>query len=164
MFRAKLSTVRIALLVGASVWIGGCASTNDDKTANWSPNRLYAEAKDEMNSGSYDKATALLEKLEGRAAGTPLAQQAQLDKAEAEPALARAINAEAPAVIGAAAKMIGARVIRDDGEEGLALGFEKLPKETARALEKLVACLPDVESLEDSEVAGLGSVISEILD
>ena len=34
-----------------------------------------------------------------------------VDKAEAEPALARAINAEAPAVIGAAAKMIGARVI-----------------------------------------------------
>jgi outer membrane protein assembly factor BamD len=29
----------------------------EDKTANWSPNRIYAEAKDELNSGSYDKAT-----------------------------------------------------------------------------------------------------------
>ena len=46
-----------------------------------SPNKIYAEAKDEMNSGSYEKAVPLLEKLEGRAAGTPLAQQAQLDKA-----------------------------------------------------------------------------------
>jgi len=58
-----------------------------------SPNRIYAEAKDEMNSGAYDKAVPLLEKLEGRAAGTPLAQQAQLDKSyahykSAEPAQA----------------------------------------------------------------------------
>ena len=37
-----------------------------------------------MNSGAYDKAVPLLEKLEGRAAGTPLAQQAQLDKAYAQ--------------------------------------------------------------------------------
>ncbi|MFM2274472.1 MAG: hypothetical protein RL211_344 [Pseudomonadota bacterium] len=48
-----------------------------------SPNKIYAEAKDEINSGSYEKAVPLLEKLEGRAAGTPLAQQAQLDKAYA---------------------------------------------------------------------------------
>lgn len=75
--------VRIALMAGAAIVIAGCSTPNDDKTANWSPNRLYAEAKDEMNSGAYDKATLLLEKLEGRAAGTPLAQQAQLDKAYA---------------------------------------------------------------------------------
>ena len=43
-----------------------------------SPNKIYAEAKDEMNSGSYDKAVLLYEKLEGRAAGTTLAQQAQM--------------------------------------------------------------------------------------
>ena len=56
----------------------------EDKTATWSPNRIYAEAKDEMNSGSWDKAVPLLEKLEGRAAGTPLAQQAQLERAYAQ--------------------------------------------------------------------------------
>jgi outer membrane protein assembly factor BamD len=55
----------------------------EDRTAAWSPNRIYSEAKDEMNSGAYDKAIPLLEKLEGRAAGTPLAQQAQLDRAYA---------------------------------------------------------------------------------
>lgn len=84
MLRAKLSVVQVLLLVGASVLFAGCSSTSDDKTANWSPNRIYAEAKDELNSGSYDKSVTLFEKLEGRAAGTPLAQQAQLEKAYAQ--------------------------------------------------------------------------------
>jgi outer membrane protein assembly factor BamD len=75
--------VRTALMAGVVLGLVGCSTPIEDKTANWSPNRLYAEAKDEMKSGSYDKATLLLEKLEGRAAGTPLAQQAQLDKAYA---------------------------------------------------------------------------------
>lgn len=70
-------------LLAAAV-LAGCASTReDDRTAGWSPNRIYAEAQDEMNSGGWDKAVPLLEKLEGRAAGTPLAQQAQLDRAYA---------------------------------------------------------------------------------
>jgi outer membrane protein assembly factor BamD len=79
----KLSVVP-SLLLGAAALLSGCSSTQDDKAANWSPNRLYAEAKDELNSGSYDKAIPLLEKLEGRAAGTPLAQQAELEKAYAQ--------------------------------------------------------------------------------
>ena len=59
-----------------------CASKNTaDPTANWSPNRIYAEAMDERNSRNFEKAVTLFEKLEGRAAGTPLAQQAQLEKA-----------------------------------------------------------------------------------
>ena len=67
------------------VFLSGCSSTpQTDKTATWSPNKIYAEAKDEASSGAYDKAIPLYEKLEGRAAGTPLAQQAQLDKAYAQ--------------------------------------------------------------------------------
>ena len=68
-------------IAGFFAVLTGCSSTPEDKTANWSPNRIYAEAKDEMSGGAFDKAVPLLEKLEGRAAGTPLAQQAQLDKA-----------------------------------------------------------------------------------
>ncbi len=83
MFRAKLSVVH-ALLLGVAALLAACSSTSDDKTANWSPNKIYAEAKDEMESGAYDKAIPLYEKLEGRAAGTPMAQQAQLDKAYAQ--------------------------------------------------------------------------------
>ena len=79
MLRAlPLVTTAVALAI-----LAGCSSTPDDKTAAWSPNRIYSEAKDEMAAGSYDKAIPLLEKLEGRAAGTPLAQQAQLDRAYA---------------------------------------------------------------------------------
>src|SRR5215208_7695785 len=80
MLRAKLSVLP-ALAVGAAALLAACSSTPDDKTATWSPNKIYAEAKDEVSSGGYDKAIPLLEKLEGRAAGTPLAQQAQLDRA-----------------------------------------------------------------------------------
>ena len=82
MLRAKLSVLP-ALAIGAAALLAACSSTPEDKTASWSPNKIYAEAKDEMSSGAYDKAIPLLEKLEGRAAGTPLAQQAQLDKAYA---------------------------------------------------------------------------------
>ncbi|MGA8515232.1 MAG: outer membrane protein assembly factor BamD [Burkholderiaceae bacterium] len=60
-----------------------CSTKPIDFTESWSPNKLYTEAKDEINTGAYDKAIPLLEKLEGRAAGTPLAQQAQLEKAYA---------------------------------------------------------------------------------
>lgn len=81
-FRAKLSMVTAAVLT-LSTLLSGCSSTSVDKTANWSPNKIHAEAKEEMNAHSYDKAIALLEKLEGRAAGTPLAQQAQIEKAYA---------------------------------------------------------------------------------
>lgn len=83
MLRAKLSVVCVCALAGATLLLAGCSSTPVDNTAGWSPNKIYAEAQDEMKSGGYDKAVTLLEKLEGRAAGTPLAQQAQLDKAYA---------------------------------------------------------------------------------
>ena len=75
-----LAVAGVALMV-----LSGCSTTPaPDKTATWSPNKIYAEAKDEASSGAYDKAIPLYEKLEGRAAGTPLAQQAQLDKAYAQ--------------------------------------------------------------------------------
>ena len=68
----------------AALGLGGCSSTPVDKTATMSPNAIYAEAKDSADSGQYDKAIPLYEKLEARAAGTPLAQQAQLEKAYAQ--------------------------------------------------------------------------------
>lgn len=90
MFSTKLSVVPSASPLAAalcvlSLLVAGCASTPAvDRTATWSPNKIYSEAKDEANSGSYDKAIPLFEKLEGRAAGTPLAQQAQIEKAYAQ--------------------------------------------------------------------------------
>ena len=83
LFRDKLSVVLSTLLAGVTLLLGACAST-DDKTAAMEPAKIYADAKEEMASGAWDKAIVLLEKLEGRAAGTPLGQQAQLDKAYAQ--------------------------------------------------------------------------------
>ncbi|MDO5654433.1 MAG: outer membrane protein assembly factor BamD [Brachymonas sp.] len=82
---ASLSGVFAALLAGA-VLVAGCSTqqrTAQQQTAGWSNNRLYSEARDERNSGSYDRAVELYNVLEGRAAGTTLAQQAQLEKAYA---------------------------------------------------------------------------------
>ena len=45
--------------------------------------KLYADAKDDMKSGAWDAAIKTLERIEGRAAGTLLAQQAQIDLAYA---------------------------------------------------------------------------------
>jgi outer membrane protein assembly factor BamD len=91
-----LQHTRLCLALAGSGLLIACASTpTPDRTEAWSPNKIYAEAKDESNSGAYEKAIPLFEKLEGRAAGTPLAQQAQLEKAYAhykanEPAQAAA--------------------------------------------------------------------------
>ncbi len=59
--------------------------------------------------------------------------------------------------------LIQATVTRDDGDDGLGLVFKGVDRETAVQLEKLVACLPDVESLEDGELSGLGAILSEVL-
>ena len=82
--RLKLSTVWMAIGLSCTILFTGCADSSYDPTKDWSVDKLYNEAKDEMAAGGYDKAIGLYEKLEGRAAGTPLAQQAQLDKAWAQ--------------------------------------------------------------------------------
>jgi outer membrane protein assembly factor BamD len=92
--RAPARACARGLVILAAALLAACAGTGEqDQTAGWSPNKIYTEAKEEAAAGSYDKAANLFEKLEGRAAGTPLAQQAQLEKAYAhyrggEPAMA----------------------------------------------------------------------------
>lgn len=85
MLSSKLSVAPLtASLIFVSFAMSGCSSKPIDPTGTWSANKIYSEAKDEARSGAYDKAIPLFEKLEGRAAGTPLAQQAQLEKAYAQ--------------------------------------------------------------------------------
>ena len=74
-------SLRLSAVALASALLAACSTTTVDETAKWSPNKLYREATDERNAGNFEKAVSHLEKLEGRAAGTPLAQQAQIDKA-----------------------------------------------------------------------------------
>ena len=73
----------VALLsIAADVGLAGCGST--PKTDAESAEKLYAEAREDLENGSYDKAIKALEKVEGRASGTLLAQQAMLDMAYAQ--------------------------------------------------------------------------------
>ena len=84
MLRVKLSVVCAPVLVIGAFVLGGCSSGPSDKMATMSPEALYKEAQEEMAAGQWDKTIPFLERLESRAAGTPLAQQAQLDKAYAQ--------------------------------------------------------------------------------
>jgi outer membrane protein assembly factor BamD len=80
----RLSTVPTGLVLALGLLLSGCANTQKDVTAGWTPEKIYSEASDEANSGAWDKAIGYYEKLEGRAAGTVLAQQAQINKAFAQ--------------------------------------------------------------------------------
>jgi len=61
--------------------VAGCSSAPKDESAGWNLEKLYAEAKQEADNGAYERAAKLYERLEGRAGGTILAQQAQLERA-----------------------------------------------------------------------------------
>ena len=80
MRQPQLSALSVLSL--SALLLAGCASKpTPDQTVGWSPNRIYSEAKEEARSANFDRAVELYERLEGRAAGTPLAQQAELEKA-----------------------------------------------------------------------------------
>jgi outer membrane protein assembly factor BamD len=78
-----------ALRLGASALVGvvailsGCATSEKDEFSAKAVEKLYQEAKADLSSGGYDRAIRALERVEGRAAGTLLAQQAALDLAYA---------------------------------------------------------------------------------
>jgi len=77
-WRARIA---VSAILSLAALLAGCDTPSKDETSRWTPERLYAEAKDEASSGNYDKAVKLLERLEGRAAGSLLAQQAQIERA-----------------------------------------------------------------------------------
>ena len=66
-------------LLALSLQLTGCSTTPKDEQASSAADRLYKEAKDDMDAGSYERAIKSLERVEGLAAGSVLAQQALLD-------------------------------------------------------------------------------------
>ncbi len=72
----------LSLSAALSLSIAGCAGTPDGPLGA-NAEKLYREAKDDMQSGSYDRAIKALERVEGLGAGSLLAQQAQLELAYA---------------------------------------------------------------------------------
>ena len=77
---ARLRTAVSAISIAAAL-LAGCSSSGRDDSSRWTPERLYSEAKEEAAAGNYEKAIKLYERLEGRAAGSVLAQQAQIERA-----------------------------------------------------------------------------------
>jgi outer membrane protein assembly factor BamD len=75
----------IAITMTAILTLGlqACASDPKDETAGKATEKVYEEARDEASSGNWERATKLYEKVEARLAGTPQAQQAQIDLAYA---------------------------------------------------------------------------------
>jgi len=61
--------------------LAACGSAPRETEQQWGPERLYAEAKEEASQGNFERAGKLYERLEGRASGTVLAQQAQIERA-----------------------------------------------------------------------------------
>jgi len=72
-----------ALIVAALISGCGLLPAEKDETIGWSANKLYAEAKDALNGGSYTKAIKYFEKLESRYPYGRFAQQAQIEIAYA---------------------------------------------------------------------------------
>jgi outer membrane protein assembly factor BamD len=68
-------------LLAATLQLAGCGSTPAELSAGDNAQRLYEDAREDMDSGSYDNAIRKLERVEGLAAGSLLAQQALLDMA-----------------------------------------------------------------------------------
>lgn len=68
-----------------SLGLSGCGLLPEvaDETAGWSAQRLYAEAKDNLNDGDFEQAIKLYETLEARYPYGRYAQQAQLEIAYA---------------------------------------------------------------------------------
>jgi len=73
-------SVSVGLVVLA---LAACSATPRDPTANWSADRLYQEAKEEMSVGNWATAIGHLQKLESRYPFGRYAQQAQIDTAYA---------------------------------------------------------------------------------
>ncbi|MFZ4649967.1 MAG: outer membrane protein assembly factor BamD [Rubrivivax sp.] len=76
---------RLALVIVVTL-LAGCSLLPGKTTGNAADNldRLYAEARDDLSSGSYDRAIKTLERIEARSTGTLMGQQALLDLAFAQ--------------------------------------------------------------------------------
>lgn len=71
----------LGVAAGLGGLLGGCAADKQAEPLSATVDRLYREARDDMDSGAYERAISGFQRVEGLAAGTVLAQQALLDTA-----------------------------------------------------------------------------------
>jgi len=176
-FRVQLASLMVCL--GLSSLMSGCATKEVDPTAGMSPEKIYADAKEDASMGAYDKAIKLFDKVEGRAAGTPLAQQAQIDKAFAhyknqEPAQAIAtldrfikLNPASPA-LDYALYLKGLVSFNDDlgvfskiTQQDLSERDQKAAKESFDAFKELLTRFPESKYVPDAQLR-MGYIINSL--
>jgi outer membrane protein assembly factor BamD len=171
----------LAALVLAGLALAGCSTKPKDPPpapqGQVSPtgvppgvSELYADAKEDMASGAWDTAIKTLERVEGRAAGTILAQQAQLDlayaywrsgeRAQALAAIERFIklNPSSPA-LDYALYLRGVINFNDDigimgslAGQDLAERDSKASRDAYQAFRQLVTQFPDSAYAEDARL------------
>lgn len=81
LWRARGAALLVLSAAAAAALLAGCSTPPKDESSGATADRLYKEAREDMNAGSNEKAIKTLERVEGLAAGSLLAQQAQLDAA-----------------------------------------------------------------------------------
>jgi outer membrane protein assembly factor BamD len=74
-------TVTLLAPISLAAVLAACGATQAEKDAAAPVEKLYAEAMDDADSANYDRAIKSLDRIEGKAAGSILAQQAQLELA-----------------------------------------------------------------------------------
>jgi outer membrane protein assembly factor BamD len=77
---ASRRLVTLVASISLAALLAACAS-QAEKDAASPVEKLYAEAMDDVESANYDRAIKSLDRIEGKAAGSILAQQAQLELA-----------------------------------------------------------------------------------
>jgi outer membrane protein assembly factor BamD len=79
--RARIPGARAALAACIAAGLLCACASEDEKDSATPVEKLYADAMDEATSGNFDRAIKELDRIEGKAAGSILAQQAQLELA-----------------------------------------------------------------------------------
>ena len=160
--------------------LGGCSSTPKDDGRS-SVEKLYADAKDDLSSGSYDLAAKQLERVEGRAAGTLLAQQAMLDLAYARWRLNERV--EAIATLDRFIKLHPSSPALDYAlylrgvvnfnetmgflsgisRQGLSERDQQASRDAYQAFEQLMQAFPDSKNSDDAR-ARMGYIVNALAD
>ena len=158
-----LRCLRLSVLL-CLAWLTGCATTEADWTAGWTPEKLYAEARDEMDNKAYEKAIKLYEKLEGQHWLTVL-EKAYAYFKNGEPVLAVStldrfikVNPVSPAM-DYALYLKGIVNFNDDlgllsfvAKQDLAERDQKAAKESFEAFRELVTRFPESRYSEDARL------------
>ncbi|MEP6609625.1 MAG: outer membrane protein assembly factor BamD, partial [Burkholderiaceae bacterium] len=75
---ATLTMVAFAVSLGGCGWFGTNWGDRDE-TAKWDPDKLYSEARSELNNGGWKRSRELYQKLESRYPFGRHAQQALME-------------------------------------------------------------------------------------